>query len=180
MKKETTDGKVVKGKLIAEKEIALPNGQNVKVKLVDCIEPRAPQVPKAAWGTAEFADELDYFEAPKALQARVRKVLDKSVTDLIDTVETVGSRGARAIQFWNNALCTGGLAKVTKPMAKLAIMNAKTAVDMLEINLLVMVRGLIKTNLKAEWAEKDAKKAAKPAAKKDTKKAAKPATKKGE
>lgn len=172
MKKETTDGKVVKGKLIAEKEIALPNGQNVKVKLVDCTEPKAPKVPKAAWGTVEFADELDYFEAPKALQARVRKVLDKSVTDLIDTVETVGSCGACAIQFWHHALHTGVLDGLTKPVAKLAIMNAKAAVDMLGVNLLVMVRELVKVSLKAEWTKKDAKKKAK--------KAEKPAVKKGE
>ena len=172
MKKETTDGKVVKGKLIAEKEIALPNGQNVKVKLVDCTGPKAPKVPKAAWGTAEFADELDYFEAPKALQARVRKVLDKSVTDLIDTVETVGSCGACAIQFWHHALRTGGLDRFARPVAKLAIMNAKAAVDMLGINLLVMVRELVKVNLKAEWTKKDTKKKAK--------KAEKPAAKTGE
>ena len=176
MKKETADGKVVKGRLIAEKEIALPDGQNVKVKLVDCTEPRTPKAPKAAWGTAEFADELDYFGAPKALQARVRKVLDKSVTDLIDTVETVGSCGDRAIRFWHHALRAGGLDRLAKPVAKLAIVNAKTAVDMLGINLLVMVRELVKVNLKAEWARKAAKKDTK----KDTKKVAKPAAKKGE
>lgn len=172
MKKETTDGKVVKGKLIAEKDITLPDGQSVKVKLVDCTEPKTPKVPKAAWGTAEFADELDYFEAPKALQARVRKVLDKSVTDLIDTVETMGSCGACAIQFWHHALHTGGLDRFARPVAKLAIMNAKAAVDMLGINLLVMVCELVKVNLKAEWTKKGTKKKAK--------KAEKPAAKKGE
>lgn len=172
MKKETTDGKVVKGKLIAEKEIALPNGQNVKVKLVDCTGPKTPKVPKAVWGTAEFADELDYFEAPKALQARVRKVLDKSVTDLIDTVETVGSRGACAVEFWNRMVRLGELDRLIKPVAKLAIVNANAAIDTLGINLLVMVRELVSVNLKAKWTKKDTKKKAK--------KAEKPAAKKGE
>lgn len=172
MKKENTEGKVVKGRLIAEKEIALPDGQNVKVKLVDCTEPRTPKTPKAAWGTAEFADELDYFEAPKALQARVRKVLDKSVTDLIDTVETIGPRGARAIQFWNSALHIGVLNRLTRPVARLAIVNAKAAVDMLGVNLLVMVRELVKVNLKAEWTKKDTKKDVKKGTKKDVKKPA--------
>jgi len=174
--KKTTDGKVVKGKLIAEKEVTLPNGQNVKVKLVDCTEPKTPKVPKAAWGTAEFADEFSYFEAPKALQARVRKVLDKSVTDLIDTVETVGSCGACAIQFWHHTLRAGGLDRLARPVAKLAIMNAKAAVDTLGVNLLVMVRELVSVNLKAEWTKKDTKKDTK----KKAKKVEKPATKKGE
>lgn len=173
MKKENAEGRAVKGRLIAEKEIALPDGQNVKVKLVDCTEPRTPKTPKAAWGTAEFADELDYFEAPKALQARVRKVLDKSITDLIDTVETMGSRGAGAIQFWHRMLHTGALSGLTRPVTRLAIVNAKTAMDTLGTNLLVMVRELVKVNLKAEWTKKDVKKGTK----KDVKKSA---TKKGE
>ena len=176
MKKETTDGKVVKGKLIAEKEIALPNGESVSVKLVDCREPKAPKVPKAAWGTMEFADEFNYFEAPKALQARVRKVLDKSVTDLIDTVEITGSCGACAIEFWNRMMHLGELDRLVKPVAKLAIMNAKAAVDTLGVNLLVMVRELVSVNLKAEWTKKDTKKDTK----KKAKKVEKPATKKGE
>lgn len=176
MKKETTDGKVVKGKLIAEKEIALPNGQNVKVKLVDCTEPKAPKVPKAAWGTAEFADEFNYFEAPKALRARVRKVLDKSVTDLIDTVETVGSCGACAVEFWDRVVHLGELDRLVKPVTRLAIVNAKAAIDTLGINLLVMVRELVSVNLKAEWTKKDAKKDTK----KKAKKAEKPTAKKGE
>ena len=173
MKKETAKkNKVVEGKLIAEKDITLPDGQSVKVKLVDCTEPKTPKVPKAAWGTAEFADEFNYFEAPKALQARVRKVLDKSVTDLIDTVETMGSCGACAVEFWNRMVHLGELDRLVKPVARLAIVNAKAAIDTLGINLLVAVRELVSVNLKAEWTKKDTKKKAK--------KAEKPTAKKGE
>lgn len=155
--------KVIEGRQIAAKDITLPNGEKVTVQVVDCRQEREPKVPKAKWGTPEFADELEYFEAPEKLRARVYKVLSRPVTDVIDFLLTAGAKG-QALAFWSNA--AKAKPGMLTPVTKVALLNAQMLLDVIGTDTLVALKELIALNLKDAWSKKAAKKPAKsPAAK---------------
>lgn len=164
MKKDNAEKapEVFEGHQIAAEDITLPNGEKVTVRVLDCRRERKPKVPKAKWGTPEFADELEYFEAPEELRARVYKVLGQPVADVIDFLQTADTKG-QALAFWVNA------AKANPGMltlaTKVALMNAQMLLDVIGTDILAALEELIALNLKDAWSKKAAKKPAKKPAK---------------